>query len=325
MAFVLPDYWVWDFWLADDGLVFHLFYLRAPKSLGNPSLRHRNAQIGHATSRDLVLWTDLGPVLGPGGPGDFDETATWTGSVVKGPDGVWRLFYTGSRFLSGDSDSNIETVGLAKSTDLHTWIKEPTPLVSVDARWYERLGDCRWTEETWRDPWVFADPEGDGWRMILTARANVGDGIDRGVIAHARSSDLDGWEVLPPLSAPGCGFQHLEVPQIATIHGRHALLFSCASSGLAGARAAAGESGGVWALEVASPVGPYEIGNAAVVAGEPLYSGRLIQTRSGDWVLLAIENSTVDNEFTGGLSQPIPVRWAADGGPIECCETEALA
>ena len=31
----LPDSWVWDFWTADDGELFHLFYLHAPKSLGN--------------------------------------------------------------------------------------------------------------------------------------------------------------------------------------------------------------------------------------------------------------------------------------------------
>ncbi len=28
----LPDSWVWDFWFADDGELYHLFFLHAPKA-----------------------------------------------------------------------------------------------------------------------------------------------------------------------------------------------------------------------------------------------------------------------------------------------------
>ena len=83
MGFNLTDHWVWDFWLADDGEQHHLFYLHAPKSLGHPDLRHRNAKIGHATSTDLRSWTNHGRAFEPGLPGSFDGSATWTGSVVK--------------------------------------------------------------------------------------------------------------------------------------------------------------------------------------------------------------------------------------------------
>jgi sucrose-6-phosphate hydrolase SacC (GH32 family) len=68
VTFDLPNHWVWDFWIADDGTDFHLYYLHAPNSLGDPHLRHRNAKIGHATSPDLANWRDHGPVLGPGTP-----------------------------------------------------------------------------------------------------------------------------------------------------------------------------------------------------------------------------------------------------------------
>ncbi|CAN5233988.1 hypothetical protein BH09ACT5_BH09ACT5_10770 [soil metagenome] len=161
MTFTLDTHWVWDFWLADDGALFHMYYLHAPKSLGDQNLRHRNARVGHATSSDLVEWTDHGPVLEPGAPGSFDETATWTGSVLQGPDGVWRMFYTGSRFLSPDTTANVETVGVATSTDLHTWTKSPGPITRADPRWYETLGDSSWPEEEWRDPWVYADQHGN--------------------------------------------------------------------------------------------------------------------------------------------------------------------
>src|SRR3569833_4134345 len=84
MSFSLPDHWVWDFWLADDGQRFHLFFLHAPHNLCDPELRHRNARIGHATSADLTSWTFHGLAFAPGSPGSFDGSATWTGSVVRG-------------------------------------------------------------------------------------------------------------------------------------------------------------------------------------------------------------------------------------------------
>lgn len=324
MTFALPDHWVWDFWFADDGERFHLYYLHAPKSLVDQHLRHRNARIGHATSVDLVRWIDHGPVLEPGGPGDFDQTATWTGSVLQGTDGIWRMFYTGTRFLSPDSTANVETIGLAKSADLHNWIKAPLPIIAADGRWYERLGDSIWPEEAWRDPWVFADPAGAGWHMILTARANEGDELDRGVIAHAQSTDLDTWEVLAPLSHVGAGFKHLEVPQIVSIDGRTLLLFSCDTSALTGARADTHQTGGIWALEPTSPLGPYNAEDAYLIADERLYSGRVIQNRDGEWMMLAFENVTGDGGFGGVLSDPLPIAWGATG-LIERLDTAALS
>jgi beta-fructofuranosidase len=171
MSFRLDHSWVWDFWLADDGDRYHMFYLHAPKSMGDPDLRHRNARFGHAVSDDLVDCEDHGYVFGPGEPGAFDETATWTGSVLQGPDGLWRMFYTGAKFL--DSDANIETIGVATSPDLYNWTKQPGPISRADPRWYERLGDSTWPEEAWRDPWVFPDPSGEGWHMLITARSTT--------------------------------------------------------------------------------------------------------------------------------------------------------
>ena len=307
MTFTLDTHWVWDFWLADDGDRFHMYYLHAPKSLGDERLRHRNATVGHASSTDLTTWTDHGPVLEPGAAGSFDETATWTGSVVRGHDGLWRMFYTGSRFLFPDTTANIETVGVATSADLHHWTKAPGPITEADARWYEKLGDTAWPEEAWRDPWVYEDPDGQGWHMLVTARAAAGDELDRGVIGHATSTDLVQWTVQPPLSSPGAGFRHLEVPQIVSIDSRTLLLFSCDSAALAGLRV--GEVGGIWAVQAASPTGPFDTAASALVVDERLYSGRIIRDRDGGLVLLAFENSTTDGQFVGALSDPIPVHW----------------
>lgn len=309
MAFSLPDHWVWDFWFADDGDLYHLYYLHAPKSLGHESLRHRNARVGHATSADLVSWENLGEVLVPGAPGDFDESATWTGSVIQGPDGLWWMFYTGTRFLSESAHANVETIGAATSTDLHTWTKLPGPLLRADPTWYETLGNSEWPEESWRDPWVFADEDGNGWHMLITARANHGAVDDRGVIGHATSKDLLHWAAQPPLSAPGSGFGHLEVPQMCTIDGETILLFSCDTAKLSEESRQAGNRGGIWCLAPQSSGGPYDAEHAALLETEELYSGRAVQDRSGEWVVLAFLNTSSDGTFGGAVSDPLRYDW----------------
>lgn len=64
----LPDCWLWDFWLADDGAAHHCFFLKASRALGNPDRRHHHAVVGHATSPDLVNWREVADALsrGPG-------------------------------------------------------------------------------------------------------------------------------------------------------------------------------------------------------------------------------------------------------------------
>ena len=83
----------------------------------------------------------------------WDSWTTWTGSVIKGDDGLWWMFYTGtSREDSGDE----QRVGAATSTDLMTWTKvENNPLTEADPKWYEMLDYQKWHDQAWRDPWVF--------------------------------------------------------------------------------------------------------------------------------------------------------------------------
>ncbi|PVZ55175.1 glycoside hydrolase family 68 protein [Arthrobacter sp. H-02-3] len=313
MVFSLKDSWVWDFWLADDGSTFHMYFLHAPKSLGDPALRHRNARIGHATSQDLINWVPLGVVLQPDNPGAFDATSTWTGSVLQGPDGIWRMFYTGARFYE---THNIEAIGVATSPDLHTWTKHPATVIEADGRWYEKYGDSTWPEEAWRDPWVFADPAGNGWHMLITARANTGDVDNRGVIGHAVSPDLETWEVRPPLSRPGAGFGHLEVPQTTVMDDRTVLLFSCGVDTLAAKKAEGFGGGGIWSLETDQTSGPYEVASAAIVTTAPLYSGRLIQDRAGQWMMMACHDANSDGSFEGVISDPLPVHRDPERGGL---------
>ena len=92
----LPDHWVWDSWYtADDEGRQHAFFLRASRALLDPDRRHLRASIGHAVSADLRDWQLVADALVPADAPAWDDLATWTGSVVRGPDRRWYLFYTG--------------------------------------------------------------------------------------------------------------------------------------------------------------------------------------------------------------------------------------
>jgi beta-fructofuranosidase len=303
----LPDAWIWDFWLADDGDRYHLFFLFASRALQDERRRHRRASIGHAISDDLRNWVQVSDALTASEAPAFDDLATWTGSVVRGQDERWWLFYTGATLV----DEQIrQTIGAATSTDLEVWRKEPgSPLVTADDRWYERLGGDAWYEEAWRDPWVFADPGGDGWHMLITARANHGPSDDRGVIGHAHSPDLRRWEVRPPLSKPGSGFGHIECPQVASVDGRLVLLFSCLDPQFSAARRASGATGGILYVLTDSPTGPFDTAAARPLTSDAFYCGRLIHDRAGQPVLLAFLNFGQARQFRGELSDPMPVAW----------------
>ncbi|HET6707369.1 glycosyl hydrolase family 32 [Amycolatopsis sp.] len=306
--FSLPDSWVWDFWFADDGDRYHLFFLYASRALHDPEARHYRASIGHAVSADLVHWTRIEDALVRADAPAFDDLATWTGSVVRHPDGTWFLFYTGATRARGSK--NVQRIGYATSPDLVTWHRAPeNPVLAADPRWYETLGDG-WHDEAFRDPWVFADPGGDGWHMLVTARAATGEAFERGVVGHAVSADLRHWELRPPLTAPGPrGFGQLEVPQVEVVDGRPVLLFSCLAEHASADRRATGTTGGIWAAPAGGPLGPFDIAAAEPVTDDRHYSGRLVRRRSdGRWVLLAFHHRG-ESGFVGAIGDPRPVAW----------------
>ncbi|HEY3003343.1 MAG TPA: hypothetical protein VGJ44_13425, partial [Kribbellaceae bacterium] len=245
----------------------------------------------------------------------------WTGSVLRAPDGTWRLFYTGVDRAGGGL---IQRIGGAVSTDLHAWHRiADQPLAEPDPRWYEQLSSRHWPDEAWRDPWVFPDPDGAGWHMLVTARASTGSAGERGVVGHATSDDLVNWTVGPPLSQPGAGFGQLEVLQVATVEGRSVMLFSCMTAQLSEDRRARGQTGGIWAVNLDKLTGPYDVAGAYRLHDESLYVGRLIQDRTGQWVMLAFRNVTPEGDFVGEIIDPIPVSWhdgrlALDGVPAVC-------
>ena len=308
--FDLSSSWVWDYWFADDGERYHLFFLYASRALHDPEARHYRASVGHAVSDDLVTWTRVADALVRGDAGSFDDLATWTGSTVRGADGLWYLFYTGSTLADGGK--NIQRVGYATSPDLVVWTKAPGSVVEAAAPWYETIDSGAWHDEAFRDPWVFPDPGGDGWHMLVTARAPEGPVFGRGVVGHAWSPDLRTWELRPPLTAPSeKGFGQLEVTQVEVVDGRPVLLFSCLAEH--GMPARAPERGGTWAVPAESLLGPFDIEAAYPITDESLYVGRLLRRRDdGQWLLFAFRHLDGEGAFVGGVTDPMPVAWVDD-------------
>jgi beta-fructofuranosidase len=298
----LPDRWAWDSWLATgEGGEHHLFFLHAPRDLPDPHHRHDRASIGHARSVDLRSWDVLADALTTADAPAWDDLALWTGSVARAPDGGWRLFYTGrSRADAG----RIQRIGVADSDDLLTWTRAgDRPILEAEPRWYERLGAR--TEEAWRDPYVIADPGGDGWHMLITARAPDGDPEGRGVIGHARSSDLVDWEIRPPLTRPA-GFGHLEVPRVALVDGQAVLMFSCWPDRMSEARRAQWRGGGVWIAPGESLLGPWDLERATPLEHPSLYAANFVRDDSRGWSVLGFRD-VEDGRFVGEIADPLPI------------------
>ncbi len=299
--FSLPEAWVWDFWIVDDGTRYHLFFLYASRALKNPDARHYRASVGHAVSDDLTNWTRVTDALVRSDAPAADDLATWTGSIIKGPDGLWYLFYTGATAAPGGS--NVQSICYATSPDLYEWTKGGQ-ILSADPQWYEKLSDGQWHDEAFRDPWVFADPNGDGWHLLITARANHGPADDRGVVGHATSPDLVSWTLQPPLSEPGQGYGQLEVFETVRLEGRDYLVFNCLAGDLSAAHRATGTTGGVWLAPAESPLGPYDLAGAQQLTDDSQYVGRFVHDRSGHAVFLAFRNVGPDGGFVGSITDP---------------------
>jgi len=312
MSLRLADRWLWDFWIAVDGADIHLFHLQAPRALGDPERRHRNATIGHAVSRDLRTWRERPRALGTGPPGAFDDLATWTGCVVRHA-GRWHMLYSG---IARAEDGAVQRIGRATSVDLDRWERTDT-LVAADPRWYETLGPGA-TEEHWRDPWVFRDPRTACFHMLVCARAAGGPPDGRGVIGHAWSEDLETWTVGPPLSAPG-ELRQLEVPQLVRLGGAWHVLFSALPSDHSAARLArpgVRAEGGAHHLSGPGPLGPFVLARDEFLLGDAPdvrhYAARVVEHRGSPW-LLAWRWHDDDGAFLGELGDPTAIETGPDG------------
>jgi beta-fructofuranosidase len=310
----IPDKWLWDFWFSQDGPYYHIFYLQAPRSLIEEQRRHWHVTVGHAVSEDLISWEILPDALAPSAEDSaaWDDFTTWTGSIIK-YGGLWYFLYTGTNRAE---QGLIQRIGLATSDDLINWRKFPkNPILEADPHWYEMIDSEQWPDQAWRDPWVFWHE--DLFHAFITARANDGPRLGRGVIAHATSSDLMSWKVEAPVSQPG-EFGHLEVPQLFHIGDRWYLLFCTGHKQFSKerlARPGINMERGTHYMVSDNPLGPFTMIDDHFLLGDEIgtnYASKAIQDPDGKWVLLAAHAWSTDG-YIGEISDPMPLVVEGDG------------
>lgn len=166
-------------WLNDpNGLTqwegtYHLFYQYNPTSA-----LHSRIHWGHATSTDLVTWTDQPVALTPGDQGP-DRDGCWSGVLVD-DDGTPTIVYSGRH-----EDRELACVATG-SADLNTWVKDPgNPVIGEHPEGLDLTAyrdHCVWRED-------------DRWRHL------VGSGIagQGGTALLYESRDLRTWDYVGPL------------------------------------------------------------------------------------------------------------------------------
>lgn len=315
MVLALEDEFVWDSWYVHDGDLWHCFFLKAPRSIGDPELRHWNVKYGHATSTDLVNWTHLGTCFNPSPGPSWDDYTIWTGSTVRGDDGLWHLYYTGG---SRNEDAKFQRIGHATSRDLHNWKRvgdgQILDLDGPNAHHYETGYPNTWHDRAMRDPWVMKDPDG-GWIMYFTARVSgVAEPNAAGCIGFATSPDGYDWTLEPPVFAGGYG--QLEVPQVFEAGGRWYCLFCTAAEHFSKAQAGLTPGGPVTGnhyLTGADPRGPWALAPGFLDGALPprRYAARILDTGAG-LVILGFADRP-KGRFVGHIMDPEPVIPGKDG------------
>ncbi len=305
----LNEHWVWDSWYFDDGEYFHCFFLKAPRSLIDPQLRHLQASVGHARSKDLKNWEVLQDALAHSESPAFDQNATWTGSVVLNPaDGLYYMFYTGA---TKNERGVVQSIGFATSKDLIFWEKySNNPVLVADSNLYttqengDENTDCR-------DPWIFYLESDNKWHMTFTANKIGEDFLHRGVVGHAISDDLKNWKITSALS-PASGFGQVEVTQLVEISGKWVLIFCCSSFNFDEEKKKKFITA-TFSCPAAGPLGPFSFEKSEMISPNLIYAGRIVQDRNGDWNLLGFKAGENDSKAECWISDPIPVTLTEAG------------
>ena len=197
-----PSRHVWDFWYyhEPDG-TFHVLYLNAERALVAGGDHHYHAQVGYATTLNFVdvLW--LNDAVFKPDPDGWDNTAIWTGDVIRGREG-FLMFYTSRD--RGQDDGMTQNIGLAVSDDLREWERVPDLRIEPDPRWYETAavtGDD--IIHAWRDPYLFRH-ESDLYMLVAAKDRSQPNGRQCAVgILRSVDGSLLNWEALPPLYSAG--------------------------------------------------------------------------------------------------------------------------
>lgn len=191
------NYNMWDNWCLVEGDSIHLFHLQYTRDgIVYPKDTDKRG-FGHATSGDLVRWSEKPEVLSLYDKQfDNDWNFRYTGSTIK-HNNKYYTFYTMRKW-------GMQRIGLATSDNLYNWKEyEGNPILEPDSRWFisfnaqgtgsnhpvwKDIVDCR-------DMVVIKDKVGSGYYGYFIAAADrSGLGSPTSVVGIAYSNDLISWE-----------------------------------------------------------------------------------------------------------------------------------
>jgi arabinan endo-1,5-alpha-L-arabinosidase len=199
-----------DFAILKSGPLYHIFYTRTNTLDPNGA---SELSFGHATSLDLVTWTQQDTVL-PVRPTEWDNLHVWAPHVVES-EGVFYMFYTGVTTKPGMQFH--QRTGLATSTDLFTWNRLDQPVFScLETPWVY----CDTTTASggnFRDPFVMPDPSQPGHWLNYYSTVPLSDPTRYVVGVGQSAGDLAQWTDLGPLWVTyftTTGFELAESPHL---------------------------------------------------------------------------------------------------------------
>ncbi len=142
----------------------HAYYNPDPAGPGSPGLIH-------STSKDLILWNDIGPAIPVGPTGAWDSYDVWAPATVQ-TQGVYHLWYAGVKL---SNNHLIQQIGHATSPDGTTWTKDSgNPVVDCSTvSWVYWDPNTNGYNTECRDPYVTWDAEHNQWLMFYTTRAKT--------------------------------------------------------------------------------------------------------------------------------------------------------
>jgi beta-fructofuranosidase len=169
--------------IVDNG-VYHVFYQFGPFFPTGKLIAW-----GHATSSDLVNWTQHDPAITP--TDWFDRSGVYSGGAIQRGDVTW-LHYTGN--VKTDEGVREAYQCAVTTRDFKTFEKlAANPLISGPPPGY--------TAHI-RDPFVV--PAGDGYVMYLGAQR---EDLSGAILVYT-SDDLENWELSGELEVEGEGYEH---------------------------------------------------------------------------------------------------------------------
>jgi beta-fructofuranosidase len=342
MTWLAKNKYSWDFWFAADGENIQVFYLQASQAeCGyNSEARHQLSSVGRA---ELTPWgwrEVEGQAFSSEANDAWDNLSIWTGSIIQHPTTkLFYMFYTARgkaenlRWTPSEWQRP-QHIGLAMSKDLQVWQRSETakhrPVIA-------NPGPGTFDGVAWRDPYVIYEP--GKFQVFICTRLNP-ESVNRetvksltvnpeggAAIVYLESADIEDWQTSEINTLiDSAEFYQMEVPQVfwrRFANGKRFYLIFCAqekdcSRVRRQQRPASQCQTGTYYL--CSRLLPFdypgipEFEGPARLLAAGLYAGKFLrpetEARPPFFGYIWSDDS---GHFIGGLSDPIPTEFKADG------------